>query len=201
MNRRPLPFLLPLAFLSAPAFTATAAQAQTLPTLTYTLTGSGTTTLLGQAADFRDYTFNITGFSTVGADPSNAYTIFSFSNFTIESSPNFYGIAPFSLPDGWTYTDTSDFIISTDARGIHATDPTFGLAVFQKAGTPAIDPNGAPFELYHKINGVDPFLNSNGTPLTIAAQAVPEASSLLSFGLLLLGGSLAWTGRRRFSAA
>lgn len=178
MNSRPLLFLLPLI-----CFTAVGSQAQTLPTLTYLQTGSGTTTLVGQLADYRDYTFNITGFSNVGADPTNDYTIFSFSNSSIEDNPDFYGITAYDLPAGWTFSDAHDFTISTSlARGIHATDPTFGLTISQKAGTPAIDFAGAPFTLYHKIDGVDPFQD------TIQAEPVPEASSMISFGLLLLGG-------------
>ena len=195
MNSRLSTHLLPIALMTT-VLLATVAQAQTPPTITCTQTGGGTTTLLGAQADYRNYTFNITGFSGVGPDPSNAYTIFSLSNVSIESSPNFYGLAPFSLPAGWTFTDTSDFIVSTDAVGIHAFDPTFGLTVFQKAGTAAIDPNNAPFTLYHQVNGVDPFLSADGSPLIIRANAaVPEASSLISFGLLLAGG-LGWSARR-----
>ncbi len=197
MNRRHLPSLPPTVFLAAAVLAACPASAQTLPTLTYTETGFGTTTLLGTQADYHNYTFNITGFSGVVSDPTDFYTIYSFKNSSIESSANFYGLAPFSLPEGWTFTDPTDFIISTDARGIHATDPIFGLSIFQKAGTPAIDLNGAPFTLYHQDNGVDPFLNPDGSLLTIHAEAVPEASSLASFGLLLLGGG--WTVKRRLA--
>lgn len=194
MNSRISPFLSSLTCLTA-TLTAvlcpSSAQAQTPPTLTETLTGSGTTTLLGMPADYRDYTFNITGFSNVGTDPGNNYTIFSLSNSTIENSPNFYTVAAYDLPAGWAFSDTQDFIISTNAIGIHATDPTFGLVIFQKAGTPAIDPARAPFTLYHQINGVDPF-----TDPIYASAAVPEASSLLTFGLLLLGG-LSLIARKR----
>lgn len=197
MHSRFLPLLVPVVFLAttAASFPA-AAQAQTLPTLTFTPNGSGTGTLGGQAVSYEAYLFNITGFSNVGPDPNNNYTIYSFSNSSIESSPNFYQIEAGVLPAGWTFSDTNDFVISTPPlRGIHATDPTFGLTIFQKAGTPVISPEGAPFELFHQINGVDPFLNSDGTPLIITAQAVPEASSVVSLGLLLLGG-LAWRARR-----
>lgn len=191
MNSRPLLLLLPLACLSA-----SAAQAQTPPTLTYALTGAGTTTLIGQPADYRNYTFNITGFSNVGADPNNAYTIFSFGNSSVEKSANFYALAAYNLPAGWTFDDSHDFVISTDGKGIHATDPTFGLILFQKAGTPAIDFNGAAFTLYHQVDGVDPFAD----PI-YASNSVPEASSLVSFGLLLLSGGLVWTARRRKGSA
>ena len=212
MTSRPLPTLLPLVLLTATAsLAATAAQAQTLPaataqgptlpTLTATLTGSGTTNFKSGLVDFRNYTFNITGFSNAGPDPAGVYTIYSFSNSSLENSANFFGISPFNLPQDWTFNDSSDFVISTSPlRGIHATDPTFGLTIFQTAGTPAIDPTGAPFELFHEVNGVDPFLGPNGQPLTIPVNAVPEASSVVSFGLLLLGG-LAWTARRKPRAA
>ncbi len=197
MHRR-LPLLVPVVFLSVAAASLTAAaQAQTPPTLTFTPNGSGTGTLGGQAVFYEAYLFSITGFSNVGPDPNNNYTIYSFSNSSIEASPDFRQIASGVLPAGWTFSDTNDFVISTLPQlGIHATDPTFGLTVFQKAGTPVITPDGAPFELFHQINGVDPFLNPDGTPLMITAQAVPEASSLVSFGLLLLGG-LAWKARRK----
>ena len=193
MNIRPLHFLLPAAcFLAAGAAHAQTPPAITPATITDTLTGFGTTTLLGQAADYRNYTFNITGFGNVGPDPTNAYTIYSFSNSTIEKSPNFYTIAAYNLPAGWTFSDTNDFLIATGARGIHATDPTFGLVIFQKAGTPAIDLSNAPFVLYHKGNGTDPFTDPIYTP-------VPEASTLASFGLL--GGLLlAAQARRRRKA-
>ncbi|MGI4790499.1 MAG: hypothetical protein ACRYFS_16810 [Janthinobacterium lividum] len=189
MNRHLL-LLLPLVCL-----TATASQAQTPPTLTYSLTESGTTTVIGLPAEYSDYTFGITGFSNVGADPAGLYTIFSLSNSTIENSPNFYSVTAYDLPAGWTFSDSNDFTISTSlARGIHATDPSFGLTITQKAGTPFINISNAPFTLYHKVDGVDPFLNPNGTPMTV--QAVPEASSMVSFSLLMVSG-LVWHVCRR----
>ena len=205
MNSRPMLFLLSLACL-APAAAAQAqtplpasVQAQTLPTLTFTHDGSGAGTLNGQAVTYQAYLFDITGFSNVGPDPNNAYTIYSFSNTSIQSSPNFLQITPYDLPtgsDGWSFSNSPDFTISTSAtKGIHATDPTFGLIIYQKAGTPTISPYDAPFTLYHQINGVDPFLNSNGTPLTI--NAVPEASSVVSLGLLLTAGLGCCAFRRR----
>lgn len=187
MNSRFLLFLLPLAC-AAPM----AASAQTPPKLTYALTGSGSTTVLGQAADYRNYTFNITGFSDVGPDLENAYTIFSISNTSIEKSPDVYGVAGYDLPEGWTFSDVPDFIISTDAQGIHATDPTFGLVIFQKAGTPAPDIANAPFTLYHEDGGVDPFKD----PI-YASTPVPEASSVISLSVLLaLGVGGVWARRR-----
>jgi len=192
MNSRFLLFLLPLAC-AAP----TPASAQTPPTLTYVLSGSGTTTVLGLPADYRNYTFNITGFSNVGSDPTNAYTIFSLSNTSIEKNPNVYGVFGFNLPEGWTFRDVPDFIISTDLKGIHATDPTFGLTVVQRAGTPAPDIAGAPFTLYHQDNGVDPFKD----PI-YAGSPVPESSSVISLGVLLtLGASGIWARRRRARGA
>ena len=107
-------------------------------TLTATLTGSGTTNFKSGPLAYQNYTFNITGFSNVGADPNNAYTIFSFSNSSIENSPDVAGIVPFSLPDGWSFSDSSDFVISTDARGIHAFDPTFGLTIFGRSAHPPL---------------------------------------------------------------
>ncbi len=188
--------LLPFVLLTATtSFLTASAQAQTLPTLTYKLDGSGSGTLGGQAVTYQSYLFSITGFSNVGSDPNNAYTIYSLSNSSIESAAGFFAIAPFNLPAGYSFGDTSDFVISTDAIGIHATDPTFGLIVYQTAGTPTISPSGAPFTIYHQINAVDPFTNPNGSPLTIPAQAVPEASSLVSLGLLLLGAGI-WQARR-----
>ena len=200
MHSRLLPSLLPVVFLTAAAasLTAPAAQAQTPPTITATLTGSGTTNFKTGALDYRNYTFNITGFSNVGPDPTGAYTIYSFSNSSIENNPLVAGIAAFDLPSGWSFDDSNDFVISTSPNlGIHALDPTFGLTIFQIAGTPTVSPTGAPFELYHQINGVDPFLNPNGTPLTVNVNAVPEASSMVSFSLLLLGGLAACAFRRR----
>ena len=188
MNSRLLLFLLPLACFAAPA-----SFAQTPPTLTYALTGSGSTTMLGQPADYRNYTFNITGFSAVGPDLENAYTIFSISNTTIEKSSDVYGVFGFNLPEGWTFSDVPDFIISTDLQGIHATDPTFGLTVVQKAGTPAPDIANAPFTLYHEVNGVDPF----NDPI-YAGAPVPEASPVISLSVLLaLGAGSVWMRRRR----
>ncbi len=211
MNSRPfLPLfvkpLLPLVFLAATtSLFAAAAQAQTPPastapgptppTLTFTPDGSGAGTLNGQAVTYQSYLFSITGFSNVASDPSNAYTIYSLSNSSLESSPNFYQIASFGLPAGYTFSDTSDFIISTDAIGIHATDPTFGIIVYQTAGTPVISPSNAPFTVYHQTGGVNPFTNPDGSPLIITAQAVPEASSVVSLGLLLLAGAV-WQARR-----
>ena len=198
MNSRSFMPLLPFVFLTATtSFLATGTQAQTSPSLIYKLDGSGSGTLGGQAVTYQSYLFSITGFSNVGSDPSNAYTIYSLSNSSLESSPNFYALASFDLPAGYTFSDTSDFVISTDAIGIHATDPTFGLIVYQTAGTPTISPSNAPFTLYHQINAVQPFTNPNGSALTIPATpaAVPEASSLVSFGLLLLGAGI-WQARR-----
>ena len=199
MHIRTLPSLLPVVFMTAAAasLTAPAAHAQTLPTLTATLAGSGTTNSGVGLLDFQEYTFNFTGFSNVGPDPNNDYTVYSFSNSSIEKSPGFFSITPVEsdFSPGLTYSDPNDFVISA-VRGIHATDPTFALIITQYAGTPEINPTGAPVELFHQINGVDPFLGPNGQPLTITVNAVPEASSMISFGLLLLGG-LAWQVRRK----
>ena len=202
--------LLPLVLLTATtSFLVAGAQAQTFPaataqtpkppTLTYTPDGSGTGILDGQAVTYQAYLFNITGFSHVGPDPNNNYTIFSLSNSSIENTAGFFRVSSFDLPSGWTFGDTSDFVVSTSALGIHAIDPTFGIIVYQDAGTPTISPSNAPFTIYHQMDGVDPFTNPDGSPLIITAQAVPEASSLVSLGLLLLGGGV-WFSRRKRSA-
>ena len=198
--------LLPLLFLTATtSCLVTGAQAQTLPaataqapnppTLTYKTDGSGTGILDGQAVTYQAYLFNITGFSNVPSDPNNDYTIFSLSNSSIENAAGFFRVSSFDLPQGWTFSDTTDFTISTNALGIHAVDPIFGIIVYQDAGTPTISPNNAPFTVYHQMGAVDPFTNPDGSPLIITAQAVPEASSLVSLGLLLLGGGI-WQARR-----
>ena len=97
-------------------------------------------------------------------------------------------VASAYLPDGWTFDDSHDFVISTDPlRAIHADDPQFGLIFIQTRGTAPIAPTG-PFALFHQVGGAVPFTR-DGVPVTI--YALPEASTTVSLGLLLalgLGG-------------
>lgn len=72
--------------------------------------------------------------------------------------------------------------------GIFPDDPQFGLIFIQSLGTTPIDPIGTPFEVYHQMGAADPF-TLNGTPVIVPVNSpVPEASSLISLGLLLLLG-------------
>ncbi len=170
-----------------------------LPTLTYTFVGAHPVVLGGNDYVSRQYLFNITGFSVPGGDPSGYYTIFSFSNSTLQA--NTFGVDAFNLPAGWTFAP-SDFVISTSrVTGIFATDPQFGLTIYQTPGATPITPADAPFEVYHQVSGVQPF-TLNGQPVIIHAQPVPEASTAISlgFGLLGLGGAFLRSRRRKMSA-
>ncbi len=200
--------LLPLAsllLLGAPA-----AQAQTppgalgstqpinpsvgLPTITASFNHTEVDRIAGTAYNFNYYDFSITGFQNVGASNRDYYSIFSFSNSTLEKQPGVVGVASAYLPPGWTFDDSHDFDISVGLIGIQPDDPQFGLIFIQSLGTTPINPTGAPFTVFHQNGGVQPF-TLNGNNVTVPVNApVPEAPASLSFGLLLalgLGGVLA----------
>lgn len=170
-----------------------------LPTITAAFDHTSVTLVAGTLYDFNYYDFNITGFTNVGAGNPD-YGIFSFSNSTLEAQPDVVGVASSYLPKGWVFSDVTDFLISTSAHtGIFPDDPQFGLIFIQNLGTTPIDPTDAPFSVYHEMGGVDPF-TLNGDPISVPVNApVPEASTTLSFGLLLLLGlgSLTVTARRK----
>ena len=187
-----------------------AARAQTqpvdpsagLPTITASFNHTSIVAVAGTQYDFNYYDFSITGFKNVGAN-NPAYGIFSFSNSTLEKNPGVVGVASAYLPTGWTFDDSHDFEISTGLIGILPDDPQFGLIFIQNLKTAPIDPTGAPFAVYHQNGGVDPFVTQNGTPIVVLVNSpLPEASTTVSFGLLLLlglGGVL--TAARRQSVA
>lgn len=190
---------------------AVSAQAQTqpisptagLPTVTASFDHTSVVTLSGTPYDFNYYDFSITGFTNVGAGNPD-YGIFSFSNSTLETQPGVVAVTSSYLPDGWTFSDTTDFEISTSAHtGIFPDDPQFGLIFIQSLGTLPIDPTGAPFQMYHQIGATDPF-TLNGTPVSVPVNSpVPEASTTVSFGLLLglgLGGFVASSRKKRPAA-
>ena len=183
---------------SAQAQTQPIAPTAGLPTVTAAFNHTSVAALGGTAYNFNYYDFTITGFTNVGANNPD-YGIFSFSNSTLETQPGVAAVISSYLPDGWTFSDTSDFEISTSAHtGIFPDDPQFGLIFIQSLGTLPIDPTGAPFQVYHQMGAVDPF-TLNGTPVTVPVNApVPEASTTVSFGLLLLGlGGLTAARRKR----
>ena len=148
-----------------------------LPQITAAFNHTSVVTLGGTPYDFNYYDFSITGFTNVGAG-NPAYGIFSFSNSTLENLPGVVGVASAYLPAGWTFSDTTDFTISTSAHsGIFPDDPQFGLIFIQSASTLPIDPTGAPFEVYHQMGATDPF-TLNGSPVLVPVNSpVPEAST------------------------
>jgi hypothetical protein len=184
---------------------ASSVQAQTqpispaagLPQITAAFNHTSITTLGGTPYDFNYYDFSITGFTNVGAGNPD-YGIFSFSNSTLETLPGVVGVASAYLPDGWTFNDSTDFEISTSrVGGIYPDDPQFGLIFIQSPNTLPIDPTGAPFQVYHQVGAVDPF-TLNGTPVSVLVNSpVPEASTTVSFGLLLGLGGLAAAFRKK----
>ncbi len=197
---------LPLALLLLPA----ASQAQTqpvdpsagLPTITASFNHTSLVNLAGIAYNFNYYDFNITGFQNVGAG-NPAYDIFSFSNSTLEKQIGVVAVTSAYLPQGWTFDDTHDFTISTSPlSAIHADDPQFGLIFIQSQNAALLSPLGAPFQVFHQAAGVDPFVTPSGTPITVPVSApVPEVSTPVSFGLLLLLGLGGVTAARRRRSA
>ncbi len=168
-----------------------------LPAITASFDHTSVVTLAGTPYDFNYYNFSITGFTNVGAGNPD-YGIFSFGNSTLENLPGVVGVASSYLPPEWTFSDTSDFVVSTSAHtGIFPDDPQFGLIFIQSLGTLPIDPTGAPFQVYHQMGGNDPF-TLNGSPVMVPVNApVPEASTTVSFGLLLSLGGLAAASRKK----
>lgn len=189
---------LTLLFLSA-----SASQAQPisptagLPTLTYSFNHTSIVSIAGVSYDFNYFDFNITGFTNVGAN-NPSYDILGFSNSGLEKEPGVVAVASAYLPAGWTFSDTNDFLISiAPNQAIHADDPSFGLIFIQALGTAPINPSDSPFLIYHAQDGVDPF-TLNGLPIQITATpAVPEASTTVTFGLLLALGALSCQASRR----
>ncbi len=175
---------------------ASSVQAQTqpisptagLPQITAAFNHTSVTSIGSTPYDFNYYDFTITGFTNVGANNPD-YGIFSFSNSTLEKLPGVAGVASSYLPDGWTFSDSADFMISTSVHtGIFPDDPQFGLIFIQSLNAPPINPTGAPFQIYHQMGGTDPF-TLNGSPVMVPVNApVPEASTTVSFGLLLVLG-------------
>ena len=180
-----------------------AAQAQPIsatagvPTLTYTFNHTSPGSIAGVPYDLDYYDFNVTGFTNVGQG-NPAYDILSFSNSGLEKEANVVGVLSAYMPDGWTFDDSHDFTISIlPNRAIHADDPMFGLIFIQTLGTDPIDPGTSPFSFYHAQNSVDPF-TLNGAPIQVTAtNPVPEASTLVSGGLLLALGALSCLASRR----
>ena len=200
----------PIRFLPAAALVllgASSVQAQTqpisaaagLPQITAAFNHTSVVTLGGTPYDFNYYDFTITGFTNVGANNPD-YGIFSFGNSTLETQPGVVAVTSSYLPDGWTFSDSTDFDISTSKlTGIFPDDPQFGLIFIQSLSTLPINPTGAPFEVYHQMGAVDPF-TLNGAPLMVPVNSpVPEASSTVSLGLLLLLGLGGVTAARRKS--
>lgn len=189
---RPIGSLLPLVALLLLGAPASQAQTQPidpsagLPTLTASFNHTSIVAVAGTRYNFNYYDFNITGFTNVG--PGNPdYAIFSFSNSTLEKLPDVVGVAEAYLPTGWTFDDTHDFVISS-LIGIYPDDPQFGLIFIQKLNTAPMNPTGAPFAMFHQTGGKDPF-TLNGVPVTVLVNSpVPEASTTVSLGLLLLLG-------------
>jgi hypothetical protein len=197
--------LAPLMLLSSSASQAQQSNIQPvnptdgLPTITYAFNHTSTATLLGVSYDFDYYDFDVTGFTKVGANNSY-YDILSFSNSGLEKKPGVVGVISAYLPIGWTFDDSHDFVISIlPNRAIHADDPAFGLIFIEKPGSAPIDPSASPFSFYHAQDGVDPF-TINGAPVQVTGTpAVPEASTTVSLGLLLLGGLSGLAFRRKKS--
>ena len=186
-----------LSFASLLLLGASSVQAQTqpisplagLPSITASFNHTSVGTVAGTPYDFNYYDFTITGFTNVGAGNPD-YGIFSFGNSTLEKMPGVVGVLLAYSPDNaWTLSDTNDFTVSTSAHtGIFPDDPQFGLIFIQSLNTLPIEPTGAPFQVYHMPGAVDPF-TLNGAPVTVSVNApVPEASTTVSFGLLLLLG-------------
>ena len=170
-----------------------------LPTITYAFNHTSTSTLAGVSYDFDYYDFDVTGFTKVGAN-NPYYDILSFSNSGLEKQPGVLGVISAYLPTGWTFDDSHDFEISIQPdRAIHADDPAFGLIFIEKPGSAPIDPSASPFSFYHAQNSVDPF-TINGSPIQVnGTPAVPEASTTVSLGLMLLGGLSCLAFRRKKS--
>ena len=88
----------------------------------------------GTSNDFNYYDISITGFTNVGANNPD-YGIFSFSNSTLETLPGVVAVTEAYLPPEWTFSDATDFVISTSAHtGIFPDDPQFGL-IFMPSST------------------------------------------------------------------
>ena len=168
-----------------------------LPALTYAFNHTSVVPIASVPYDFNYYDFNITGFTNVGEKASN-YDILSFSNTGLEKEPSVVAVASAYLPAGWTFTDTNDFLISIELdRAIHADDPSFGLIFIQTHRAAPINPSDFPFSVYHAQNGADPF-TLNGIPIQVTAiPAVPEASTAVSFVLLLTFGAFSCRMARR----
>ena len=184
----PAAALLLLGGASVQAQTQPISAAAGLPVITASFNHTSVVTLGGTPYDFNYYDFSITGFTNVGANNPD-YGIFSFGNSTLETQPGVVAVTSSYLPDGWTFSDTTDFDISTSAHsGIFPDDPQFGLIFIQSLNTLPINPTGAPFQVYHQMGAVDPF-TLNGSPISVLVNSpVPEASTTVSLGLLLLLG-------------
>lgn len=201
--------LLPLAALLILAAPDARAQDETQPISPTAglpvITGAYDHTVVGNInsvpVDFNYYDFTITGFTNVGAQ-NPYYAIFSFSNSSLESMPGVYGVEPGTLPPGWTFSDISDFGIST--TGIYPDDPDFSLIFAQDPDTAPINPIGAPFQVYRDTGEVDPF-TLGGIPVVVsvtpAVSVAPEPPALDLFALNgLIVGAMVWKGRRRKAA-
>lgn len=191
---RLLPALIPCALAFGLSLAAPAARAQ-VSGLTFTFAPAVQTVDVGGSADYTGLFSNttltnyfVTGGvytpSTFGGSP----LVFGFFNGD-PSAAN----GPFEVLAGQTRTVGGVYTLSAD--------PTLGAGTY----TGAVDFQGQTEADFNSGTGTDMTLSTAPVSLTVRPQgvpAVPEASSLVSLGLLLaLGGAGVWGARRRATPA
>ncbi len=216
-KRKPLGFLSALAFAAVGTLVAGAAQAQTRYQVTVNTSSLNTT-----SGDL-DFQFNpggsgalaaavqITNFTTngtlVGASmTSGGGTGALPGTLTINNNPGINEVF-----QGFTFGSTLSFAVTLSGAALTPPAGTtqgslFGFTLFDNSGNSLLsnNPDGSALEISVNPNGsVTPQPAPPGANgLTVTPAPVPEASTTVSFGLLLAGGAggLAAARRRRVRA-
>ena len=182
--------LLPLAALAGLALVPAAAHAQ-VAGLTFFFLPSGETVGIGGSADYRGVFGNMTTtnyFVTGGVYFPSTFGGSPLVSAFFNGDPN-AGFSPFEVFAGQTLT----------VGGVETlvADPTLGVGSYNGA----VDFQGQTEADFRSGAGTDTTLSSAPVTLVVANGApapVPEASTLVSLGLLLLLGSAGvWRARRR----